>query len=146
MFVKSGRVSPADGPNPAADQQWRLAIDICVAACRIYSAARIRCAVDTFVQPTTLLLWNGLRELRVGIVVLSPSVEVAVQRNAERMRQTGWGVPEWQVRANHTAMGAWSSRPGVMTLDNSALTLSQALDAIDAWEGNETVAPKHWSL
>src|SRR3712207_5976110 len=35
-FVKSGVISPAAGPNAEAERQWRIAIDVCVAACRVY--------------------------------------------------------------------------------------------------------------
>src|SRR5207248_19261 len=117
LFVKSGGVSPADGPNPEAERQWHLAIDVCVAACRVYAAAGVRCAVDTFLLPTTLPLWSGLRDLRVGLLVLCPDVEIAVRRNAARREETGWGVPEWQVRANYEAMDVWTGRPDVLMID-----------------------------
>ncbi|HEX3722562.1 MAG TPA: AAA family ATPase, partial [Nitrolancea sp.] len=91
-FVKSGVMNPADGSNEEADRQWRIAIDICVAACRIYVAEGIRCAIDTYLLPTNLVLWSALREFRVGLVVLRPDVDVAARRNAKRQHEIGWGV------------------------------------------------------
>ena len=134
-FVKSGVISPADGPNAEAERQWHVALDGCVAACRIYVAAGVRWAVDTFLLPDVVSLWAGLQDLRVGVIVLRPDVEVAVRRNAARLRETGWGVPEWQVRANHEAMGAWVGRRDAFVVDNSRTDQTQVLAVIDEWEG-----------
>ncbi len=136
LWVKSGLVSPAEHATVEAERQWRIAIDVCVAATRIYAAAGVRCAIDTFLLPTHLELWRGLAELRVGLVVLQPAVEIAVARNAARLEQTGWGVPEWQVRANHAAMGAWADDLRALVLDSGALDLNQVLVEVDAWEEN----------
>lgn len=133
-FVKAGVVSPAESPGAEAERQWRIGIDVCTAICRIYAAAGVRCAVDTFLLPATLPLWDGLRDLRVGVVVLRPDVEIAVSRNAARLREVGWGVPEWQVRANHEAMGAWLGRRDAFVLDNSRKDRAQVLAALDEWE------------
>jgi chloramphenicol 3-O-phosphotransferase len=135
-FVKAGVVSPAESSTSEAERQWRLAIDVCVAATRIYAAAGVRCAIDTFMLPAYTGFWRGLAHLRVGVVVLHPDVEVAVARNAARLQQSGWGVAEWQVRANHEAMQAWRDRQDVLVLDNSVLDRAQVLAAIDAWEHN----------
>lgn len=132
-FMKSGFVSPAEQATAEAERQWRVALEICVAASRIYAASQVQCAVDTFLLPTHLALWDGLAPLQVGIVVLHPPVEVAVARNAARLEQTGWGVPAWQVYANHAAMTAWLERPEVAVLDTSRFNLSQTVAAIDEW-------------
>lgn len=134
LLVKSGLASPAENETPEAERQWRVAIDVCVAATRIYTASRMRCAIDTFLLPAHLELWRGLADLRVGLVVLQPAVEVAVARNAARFEQTGWGVPAWQVRANHAAMRAWDNQPHVVVLDTSMMDPAHVLAAIDAWE------------
>lgn len=135
-FVKSGVISPADDTGAEAERQWRIAIDVCIAACRIYAGSGIRCAVDTFLLPATVPLWAGLQDLRVGVIVLRPDVEVAVSRNAARLREAGWGVPEWQVRANHEAMGAWVGRRDAFVIDNSKLGWVQILTVLDEWEGS----------
>lgn len=133
-FVKSGVVSPAESTSTEAERQWRIAIDVCVAATRVYATSGIRCAIDTFLLPAYLELWQGLDHLRVGVVVLHPPVEVAVARNATRLLQVGWGVPEWQVRANHDAMDAWYDRPDVLVIDNSVLEHAEVIDRIDDWK------------
>ena len=134
LCVKSGFVSPAEHVTAEAERQWRIAIDICVAAARIYTGSGVRCAIDTFLLPPHLELRRGLAELRVGLVVLQPAVEVAVARNAVRLEQSGWGVPEWQVRANHAAMGVWTNDLRVLVLDSGNLDLSNVVARIDAWE------------
>src|SRR5215213_6192971 len=101
LFTKSGFASPAEQTTTEAERQWRIALDICSAAARIYADNQIRCAIDTFLVPAHLDLWRGLKRLRLGLVVLHPSVDIAVARNQARREQIGWGVPEWQVRANH---------------------------------------------
>ncbi len=68
------------------------------------------------------------------MVVLRPDVEVAVSRNAARLRETGWGVPEWQVRANHEALGVWAGRADALVVDNSRKSPMQVLATIDEWE------------
>lgn len=133
-LVKSGVVSPAESTSSEAERQWRIAIEVCVAATRIYAASGIRCAIDTFLLPAYLEFWQGLGQLRVGVVVLHPPVEVAVARNATRLAQAGWGVPEWQVRANHDAMEAWRDRPDVLVLDTSGIERAQVIELIDEWE------------
>lgn len=130
-FVRSGFVSAADNPGAEADRQWHVALEVCVVASRVYVAAGIRCAIDSFLLPSSLSLWEGLRDLRVGVVVLHPDVEVAVRRNASRI---GWGVPEWQVRANHRAMRVWSMRPDVLVVDNTEMEMRQVLAMVDAWD------------
>jgi chloramphenicol 3-O-phosphotransferase len=146
-FIKAGIASPAATTDREAERQWRLAIEVCVAAAEIYASTAVRCAIDTFLLPPFLPYWNGLADFRVGAVVLQPRVEVAVERNATRLRDRGWGVAEWQVRANHTAMQAWSDCSGVLLVDNSALGLQEVLATVDAWEA-DVQADAHgiWSI
>lgn len=68
-----------------------------MAAAKTYAEAGTRCAIDTFLLPEHRVFWSGLAQLRIGLVVLRPHVEIAVARNAARLEQTGWGVPTWQV-------------------------------------------------
>jgi len=138
--IKSGLASPAEQATAEAERQWRIALDICIAAARIYASARIRCVIDTFFLPAQLPLWQELADLRVGLVVLHPPVEVAVARNAARLEHSGWGVPEWQVRANHGAMCAWETYTQVLILDNANRALEHILAAIDAWENTSQAA------
>ena len=76
--VKSGLASPAHQASAEAERQWRIALDICVAAACIYAGSGMRCAIDTFCLPVHLPFWHGLAHVRVGLVVLHPPVEVAV--------------------------------------------------------------------
>jgi chloramphenicol 3-O-phosphotransferase len=133
-FVKSGILSPAHSQTTEAERQWRMAIDVCVAAARIYATAGVRCAIDTFLLPDYQDLWRDLSHLQVGLVVLHPPVEVAVARNAARFQQSGWGVAEWQVRANHDAMSAWCGHAHVFMIDNSETDRGQLLNELDEWE------------
>jgi predicted ABC-type ATPase len=132
--VKAGLASPAHHTSAEAERQWRIALDICVAAARIYAGSGIRSAIDTFCLPVHLAFWHELAHLRVGLIALHPPVEVAVARNAARLASSGWGVAEWQVRANHHAMCAWQAVPQVLVLNNAALDMGDVLGAIDAWE------------
>jgi chloramphenicol 3-O-phosphotransferase len=134
LSIKSGLASPAEQTTTEAERQWRIALDICSAAAKIYAHNQIRCAVDTFLVPAHLELWRGLGDLRVGLVVLHPSLETAVARNQSRLERIGWGVPEWQVRANHAAMSAWRQDVRPLILDTTALSLAEVVAAIDAWE------------
>jgi len=149
LFVKAGRVNPAESVTSEAERQWRIAIAVCVAAARVYTAAGVHCAIDTFLLPSHLELWRGLAHLRVGLVVLQPAVEVAVARNATRLAQSGWGVPEWQVRANHEAMRSWTGYSHALVLDSSEMDMVHILAAINAWENrtaNEGSAGQLWNF
>jgi hypothetical protein len=134
LFTKSGLASPAEQTTAEAERQWRIALEICCAAARLYASNQIRCAIDTFLVPAHVDLWRGLAHLRVGLIVLAPSVETAIARNHARSAQTGWGVPEWQVRANDAAMSAWRNDKRSLILDTSAVSLEQVVAAIDVWE------------
>jgi hypothetical protein len=140
LFIKSGFASPAEQTTAEAERQWRIALDICCAAATIYAGNQIRCAIDTFLVPANLELWYGLSHLRVGLVVLRPSIETAVARNQARREQTGWGVPEWQVHANDDAMSAWRKHQSPLMLDTTHLSLAQVVTAIDTWENRSTHA------
>ncbi len=146
LFVKSGLVSPAESETAEAERQWRIAIEVCVAATRIYAASGIRCAIDTFLLPHHLDLWRGLAHLHVGLVVLHPAVEVAARRNTARLEQTGWGVPTWQVHANHAAMTAWKNYSQPLVVDTSEMDLEQVLAAIDAWEEHMGSPPRRGQI
>jgi chloramphenicol 3-O-phosphotransferase len=142
LFIKTGLASPAEQTTAEAERQWRIALTICCTAATIYAGNDIRCAIDTFLVPANLELWRGLSRLRVGLVVLHPSIETAVARNQARRERTGWGVPEWQVRANYDAMTAWRMDRRPLILDTTHLSLPQVVTAIDAWENRS----KHTTL
>lgn len=137
-FMKSGFVSPASSNSAEAQRQWRMAVEVCIAACHVYASHGVRCAIDTFLLPSTRSLWIGLESLKVGVVVLQPDVEVAVARNTQRIHETGWGVPEWHVRANHEAMSAWLDHHDICVIDNSTLDIYETLDVLDGWENRGT--------
>ena len=139
LNVKSGLVSPSEEATAEAERQWRIALNICVAASQIYAAAQVRCAIDTFLLPIYLSLWNHLAQFQVGLIVLHPTLETAIARNTARIRETGWGVPTWQIQANHAAMAEWSRHSDVLMLDNSQLTLDQVIAAINDWERDRNI-------
>ncbi len=137
LFTKSGLVSPGE-PTTEAVRQWRVALDICVAAATIYSENQIQCAIDTFLVPANLQLWRGLGHLQVGLVVLHPSLETALARNQTRREQVGWEVPEWHIRGNHAAMRAWQQDGRPLILDTTHLSVPEVVEAINAWERDST--------
>lgn len=133
LLVRSGFVSGADAHrNPEGERQWRLGVDVCAATARIYAAAGIHCAIDTFLLPHTRNLWDSVADLRPRIIVLLPDAERAVARNAGR---DNWGVSEAAVRTNHAAMCAWNDTPGVLVLDTSRTTLPDVVRSIRDWVG-----------
>lgn len=68
---------------------------------------------------------------------MHPLVEIAVARNQARLEQNGWGVPEWQVRANHEAMNAWQQDLRPLILDTTHVSIQQFITAIEAWESED---------
>ena len=134
LFIKSGFVSPAQQNTEEAERQWRIALTICSNTAQLYAKEGIRCAIDTFLLPHALPFWQGLSHLRVGLLVLQPPVEFAVDRNSMRIQHSGWGVPSWHVYENHAAMRAWEGHPAALVLDNASLSVDQVVESIDAWE------------
>lgn len=134
QYVKSGFVSPAEQANAESERQWQIALKICSTMARIYAEEGIRCAIDTFLLPQHLSLWQDLSGLQVGLVVLHPPVEQAVERNILRIQQSGWGVPSWHVYENHAAMHAWKEYSAPLILESAPRTSEQIVEAIDAWE------------
>ncbi len=57
-----------------------------------------------------------------------------MHRNAARLHSVGWGVAEWQVRANHEAMDTWEGHPEAFVIDNSRMDWTQTLAIVDEWE------------
>ena len=129
LVVKTGRVSGAEQGDEAL-LQWHLAVAATGAAAEGYAAAGIDCAIDAYLLPEQLDLWSWTAPFDPLIVVLLPDVETAVQRNGRRVESTGWGVPEWQVYANHSAMGAWHEHTSALVIDNSTSTVEEVVAEI----------------
>jgi len=76
--------------------------------------------------------WDSVAVLDPTVAVLLPDVEVAVQRNEGRTRQGKSGVPEeWVRRSYSQGWDMWSSRPNGVVIDNSRLTLAEAVQALE---------------
>ncbi len=138
MFMKSGLASPAEQSSPEAERQWQLAIKICCSTAQLYAQEGVRCAIDTFLLPQHLVLWEGLAHLDVGLVVLQPPVELALERNFARIQKTGWGVPNRHVYENHAAMQAWNDYSTPLILDTDGLSTEQIVALIDTWEAHSS--------
>ncbi|HZU72537.1 MAG TPA: hypothetical protein VE990_07170 [Acidimicrobiales bacterium] len=76
--------------------------------------------------------WDTVTLLQPTVAVLLPNVEVAVRRNEARARQGKSGVPEEWVRQSYThGWSKWSSRANGVVIDNSLLTLAEAVQALE---------------
>jgi len=126
LAVKAGHVSGAREGSEALPQ-WHLAISATGAAACIYARDGIHCAIDAYLLPEHLPLWSWSEEFARAIVVLLPDVEAAIARNAARKAADGWGVPEWQVRANHESMASWTSHPEAIVIDNTRPSIEDVL-------------------
>lgn len=129
LAVKAGHVSGSAGGSEAR-RQWLLAVSATGAAARTYACDGVHCAIDSYMLPERLPLWAWSEDFDRSIVVLLPNVETAVERNATRKALDGWGVPEWQVRANHEVMASWADHPSVTIIDNTRLALEDVVAAL----------------
>jgi hypothetical protein len=58
--IKSGLASPAEQTTAEAERQWRIALDICIAAARIYASAHSVCDRHVFLtSPSSALAGVG---------------------------------------------------------------------------------------
>jgi len=131
--VKAGYANPEDGPSAAMFHQLRLARTGCAQLARLYAGAGFACVIDDAVfpgeHPAGYAPWvEALAPLRPLLVVLLPSLEAVVRRNAPRMGHRR--LRESTLREIYERMAAWREA-GVPVIDNTDLTVEEAARALD---------------
>jgi cytidylate kinase len=126
-FVRSGFLRPDKNWNDATERQWMLARDVCVSAAGNYLNAGLSVVIEAYAPGG----WPGW-QVPGGVlesVVLLPSFDVVVKRNAERDGLAR--LDPGDLKRNYEGFRG-SLAPDVRVLDNSDLSVSATCDAISA--------------
>jgi chloramphenicol 3-O-phosphotransferase len=120
------------GWTPEVDWQYNLARRVVVAAVREYIDSGVTCIVDDGLLPTHPAIsyerWSEqLQGLPRRVVILLPTVEICLARNAQR--PAGKRLADGLVRRFHGMSSKWIAAD-VPVIDNSDLTVSDTVIAI----------------
>ncbi|MFL5733824.1 MAG: AAA family ATPase [Chloroflexia bacterium] len=133
-WVVSGRADPVPDWTEETSRQFRLARLAAAEVTRIYADAGLAVAIDDVITPSEarVLFEVPLSGYAINKVLLRPSLEVALARNAGRTNKTfDTQALEQTIRRLH----GWTSeaifaRAGWMIVDSTHLTLEQTVDEI----------------
>ena len=128
QFVKAGFASPVGEWTEEVGTQWDVSIKICADMARRYVEAGISCVVDGFAPPPMgdFDKWEEpFRGLDFKLVVLLPSEDTAVSRNAQRSGSAC--LEETMVRNDHRWFSAWHDEPTATIIDSTELSPSQVV-------------------
>jgi chloramphenicol 3-O-phosphotransferase len=132
--VKAGYANPEDGPSAAMFEQLALARTGCAQLARLYAGEGFGCVIDDAIFPGEHLAgyapWvEALAPLRPLLVVLLPSFESVVRRNAPRTGHRR--LREATLREIYDLMTPWRTA-GVPVIDNTKLTVDEAAAALES--------------
>jgi len=123
--VRWGIEFPDGAWNDETQRQYDLARRACSETARIYAEAGFKVVIDDAVFPeweaATLEGWQrDLGEMDVKLVVLLPTLEWALERNAERLGRRR--LADRTVHIVHRLMRPWRFEP-VRVIDNTGLSV-----------------------
>jgi chloramphenicol 3-O-phosphotransferase len=137
FLVRAGYISrSAAHADPSlrepADRQWLLAAAVCEAMAATYTAWGVDFALSAFRPPGSWQgCWERLDAMDPIIIVLLPSLEVFLARDANRVGRSHVG--EKGVRRNFAYhWDAWRTDARAYVIDNSNLSVEQAVALVEA--------------
>jgi chloramphenicol 3-O-phosphotransferase len=132
--VRAGFILPSLGWNDGTQFQYELACRACAAVARIYVNAGFRCVIDDAIFPewdrVNMDGWQReLEGLNYRLVVLMPSLESALQRNAECNGDRR--LSDELVRVIYDMMLPWQTS-ATLLIDNTSLTAQETAKRLAA--------------
>lgn len=114
-----------------ADHQWLLAAAVCESMAATYRAWGFDFALSAFRPPGQWNnCWGQLDEMNPLIIVLLPTLEVSLKRDASRTGRSRVG--EDGVRRNFLYdWQAWRANPRAYVIDNSGLNVEQVVMLVE---------------
>ncbi|WP_157181023.1 AAA family ATPase [Actinopolymorpha alba] len=131
-LIRAGVAHPEHGWTQETQRQWDVAMDLWKAMVRVYKLHGIDCVVDIYAPPCPPETGDDIMtELGIRRIVLLPSLEVCLARNLARNRNPL--LEDSDLRSNYEDF-AWCVRRHNPhnVIDNSALTVDETVEAIDA--------------
>ncbi len=130
-FVSRREVRLDESRRAEADHQWLLAARVCGAVAGQYVRFGIDFALAAFRPPGNWMdCWDAVDALDPVIVVLRPSIEVCLTRDAGRLGRLHTGEESIQ-RAFTYDWDPWRSDPRAMVIDNSDLGVQETIDLVE---------------
>jgi adenylate kinase family enzyme len=125
-LIKAGFKSADDVWTDKTKKQWEVSIIIICDMIKRYREANINCIIELFAPPVEFKKWRKhLKGINYQIVVLLPSIEKTLHRNANRPIH----MKEFQIRENHDWFSAW--KPSEATIiDTSHQSLKETVEHI----------------
>ena len=138
LLVKAGYADPLDGWGPEPRRDPELARGSVALLARRFIGAGIGCVVDDAIFPKGREAdYPGWRRELEGmshrLVVLLPSLDVVIKRDGERPPPLRVGLNFLKII--HERMPPWGDSESVPVIDNSYLSVSQTVRAIEAVVG-----------
>ncbi len=136
FLVRAGYVSrSAVHADPSlrdqADQQWLLATAMCEAMAETYTAWGFDFALSAFRPPGKWKgCWERLDAMNLLIIVLLPSLEHLLARDAERVGKSLVGA-EGVRRTFAYDWNAWRADARASIIDNSAMSVEQVVARVE---------------
>lgn len=130
-FVKAGFARPDTDWGPEAERQWALSRAIGLDAVRRYLASGFDVVVDTFAPGDDAALWQ-VEGARFDVVVLKPTLDVALARNRVRLSHT---TDDESLKRNHDAFDH-APVPGAPIIDTGTMSVDEVVTEIErlvAW-------------
>jgi predicted kinase len=123
-WIMAGAIGPGEEPSAESDRQIRLSIRNQCLLASSFTGAGISVVLDYVIVSKEMLLAyrEQLPDQEVFLVVLSPGIETALQRDARRPEKTvaeQWSHLEPQIKRELTDVGLW--------IDNALLTLAETV-------------------
>ena len=133
-WVVSGISQPVPEFNAETARQFRLARGAAAQVAALYAGAGFAVAIDDVIHEPDVqaCLTDALAPREVHKILLQPSLEVALARNADRTNK-GFdpAVLADAIRGNHCSLGEQNRADlGWTLIDNGALDVEQTVDAI----------------
>jgi len=141
--LKSGYANPEDGWNSATEEQYHLARRQAAAMARTYLDAGYGCVIDDAIFPSWPAVshrgWKDELRLPHDLVVLLPSFDAVVARNAKRSGHRR--LRRETLRIIYHAMQGWRNF-AVPIIDNTSLTPEETARAIEESLASQPGAPR----
>ena len=123
-WIKAGAVGPGEEPSAESDRQIRLNIRNQCLLASSFTSAGMSVVLDYVIVSQEMLLQyrEQLPGQEVFLVVLSPGVAAALDRDAQRPEKTvaqQWAHLEPKIRRELAGVGLW--------VDNASLTVAEAV-------------------
>lgn len=137
-LIKSGRAYTDEGWSDEVDRQHEITLDGSAALVQNFLRNEISVVMDEVVFPSWaksgLEAWEGrLPGVELRMVVLMPSWEVVVSRNARRSGRDD--LPEPMLRKIYDDMQGWREQSKYPVIDNDELTVEETVAMVETMLG-----------